>query len=262
MTDYSLTDKQKEMLRSVLTGIDDKTISPDWTGVQSNTIRGVNKIVYIAGFENRDIWNESWKDVKEADLEDFVDHGFLRSKGPGKYTLAVQKIRDAVENDFQNRGNAMQPNQGNLLNLSPIFNPPSQDDQYVVDVFMIMPFADEFTPIYEHHIKPVVEGMGYTIKRGDEDIFSHDGIMDEIWSLTYNCKFLIADCTGKNPNVFYEFGIADVIGRPVIPITQNVQDVPFDIRHRRFIEYQDNSAGLHKLKTELQKAINKIMTRD
>ena len=32
--------------------------------------------------------------------------------------------------------------------------------------------------------------------------------MQEVWSFIYNSKLLVADCTGRNPNVFYEMGIA------------------------------------------------------
>jgi len=41
----------------------------------------------------------------------------------------------------------------------------------------------------------------------------------------------IADCTGRNPNVFYEIGIAHTLGRNVVMITE--ADVPFDLRHLR-----------------------------
>jgi len=62
----------------------------------------------------------------------------------------------------------------------------------------------------------------------------------------------LCDCTGRNPNVFYEAGIAHTLGREVILITQNEQDIPFDLRHRRYIRYLDNVEGRDVLTVALQ----------
>jgi hypothetical protein len=124
---------------------------------------------------------------------------------------------------------------------------------------MIMPFDDQFTTIYENEIKPLLEqSLRLTIKRGD-NFYSQRNIIDEIWSAIYTCQFVVADCTGRNPNVFYELGIAHTLGRDVILIAQNEEDLPFDIKSRRAIIYQDNSKGLAKLKQQLKYAINLIL---
>ena len=50
---------------------------------------------------------------------------------------------------------------------------------------------------------------------------------------------IIADCSGRNPNVFYELGIAHAHDRKVILITNEaIQDAPADIRHYEFIHYE------------------------
>lgn len=50
-------------------------------------------------------------------------------------------------------------------------------------------------------------------------------------------KLLLADLTGKNPNVFYELGLAHAAKQPVIFAAAQVEDVPFDLRHLRVIIY-------------------------
>ena len=47
--------------------------------------------------------------------------------------------------------------------------------------------------------------------------------------------------------VFYEIGIAHTIGKPMILITQNQEDIPSDLRHIRYIQYAYTKAGLMKL---------------
>ena len=63
---------------------------------------------------------------------------------------------------------------------------------------------------------------------------------------------VICDCTGRNPNVFYEIGIAHTLGREVILITQADADIPFDLRHLRYVRYLNNGEGLQTLRERLQ----------
>jgi hypothetical protein len=122
------------------------------------------------------------------------------------------------------------------------------------DIFVVMPFQESLKPIYEQHILPVARGLDLTCKRGD-DFFSDDSIMDEIWSAIWYSKMCIAECTGRNANVFYEMGIAHTIGRPCILIAQSLQDVPFDVQHRRVIIYENTPSSLRKFRDTLSKAI-------
>jgi hypothetical protein len=80
-------------------------------------------------------------------------------------------------------------------------------------------------------------------------------IMDEVWILLNQSHFLIADVTGKNPNVFYEIGIAHTIGKYVIVISQKKDDVPFDIGHLRYIFYECDKEGIEGLLDDIKDRI-------
>ena len=60
-------------------------------------------------------------------------------------------------------------------------------------------------------------------------------------------KSSYATAVGRNPNVFYETGIAHTLGREVILITQSESDIPFDLRHLRYVAYLNNSEGRETL---------------
>jgi hypothetical protein len=62
--------------------------------------------------------------------------------------------------------------------------------------------------------------------------------MDQVWSGINNAKVLVAELTSKNPNVFYELGIAHALQKPVVLISSNEEDVPFDLKHIRVIYYE------------------------
>lgn len=73
----------------------------------------------------------------------------------------------------------------------------------------------------------------------------------DIVSLIDRSLVVVSDCTGRNPNVFYETGIAHTLGREVVLITQNEADIPFDLRHLRFVRYLNDREGLAALSTRL-----------
>ena len=116
-------------------------------------------------------------------------------------------------------------------------------------VSVMMPFAAEFDEIYDV-IKNAVTSAGLQCLRAD-DIWTSESIMQDVVNLIVGSEAVIADCTGQNPNVFYEMGVAHTIGRPVIPIVQDGRDIPFDISHLRYIRYHSNQQGLEILGSEI-----------
>lgn len=105
--------------------------------------------------------------------------------------------------------------------------------------FVLMPFNSGSQSLYERVIRPAVEATGLLCVRADE-IFSRPQITHDIWKEIRACALLIADLTGKNPNVLYELGLAHAIGKPSIIITRNEEDVPFDLRALRYLYYDTN----------------------
>jgi len=73
--------------------------------------------------------------------------------------------------------------------------------------------------------------------RADNDIFGTGKIIDQIWDGIIKAKVLIAELTTRNPNVYYELGLAHALRKPVVLISSNEEDVPFDLQHIRVIYY-------------------------
>lgn len=141
-----------------------------------------------------------------------------------------------------------------------LYNPIFRGRNFKVNpksLFVLMPFKEEFRPIYSEIIKPVAEQFGLDCVRAD-DLYSTKAIMEDVWKLINEAKIIVADLTGKNPNVFYEAGLAHAVGKDVIIISQNIDDVPFDLRHLRVFIYQDSVAGFRKLEKQLYQALSNI----
>lgn len=124
--------------------------------------------------------------------------------------------------------------------------------------FVLMPFKIELKPIFDDHIRPVVESKGLSCTRADS-IIGTGLITWDIWEKINRSRFIIADLTNKNPNVFYELGICHSLGKETILITQTMDDVPFDLKALRCIVYSFTPRGMKEMEVSLSKTIDKIM---
>lgn len=124
--------------------------------------------------------------------------------------------------------------------------------------FVLMPFAQELKPVYEDHVRPVIEKAGLQCERADE-IRGATVITRDIWERVNRARFLVADLTRQNPNVFYELGLAHAIGKDVILLSQSMDFVPFDLKSNRIIVYEYTPRGVKKLEEELAKTVDILM---
>jgi hypothetical protein len=116
-------------------------------------------------------------------------------------------------------------------------------------ISMMMPFEASSTETYRT-VKAAIEVAGYECRRAD-DFWLHPQIMHDIIELISTSQVIICDLSEKNPNVFYEAGIAHTLGKEVILITQHDGDVPFDLRPLRYILYLNNGEGRKDLATKI-----------
>jgi hypothetical protein len=125
--------------------------------------------------------------------------------------------------------------------------------------FVISPFGEPYDTYFVAVVKPALDECKVLAIRGDSP-FRPTSIMDDIWKDIQASTLLIAELTTRNPNVFYELGLAHALSKPVILLSETIDDVPFDLRAIRVILYDKNHPewGL-KLKSQLVKAINEVM---
>jgi hypothetical protein len=103
--------------------------------------------------------------------------------------------------------------------------------------FVMQPFALPHGDYYEKIFKPAIDKTGLKPVRADADIFGTGKIIDQIWRGINAAKVLVAELTTRNANVLYELGIAHALRKPVVLVSSNQQDVPFDLHHIRIIYY-------------------------
>jgi hypothetical protein len=124
--------------------------------------------------------------------------------------------------------------------------------------FVLMPFDANFKPVYEDHIVPALKAAGLNCLRAD-DIFRNTEIIEDIWEHINRARVIVADLTGRNPNVYYEVGIAHTVGKEVVLLTQSMDDIPFDLRHIRVIKYDFTPRGCAELVASLTATVRNIV---
>lgn len=126
-------------------------------------------------------------------------------------------------------------------------------------VFVITPFNEDFLALYDHLKEMFKESFDFT-NAGDLD--NQQNIMKDIVCGIHQADVIIADLTGLNANVFYELGLSHAMNKKVIIITQNIGDLPFDIRSYRANEYSLQFNKLPKLIDELKKLLDGAINDD
>lgn len=124
---------------------------------------------------------------------------------------------------------------------------------------VMMPFDSHFDVVYKA-IQAAALAANMRCLRAD-DIWEDETIIQDVVTLINKSNIIVCDCTGRNPNVFYEAGIAHALGRHVILITQSDADIPFDLKHLRYIKYLNNIFGRALLVDKLKRRIETLLTK-
>lgn len=119
-------------------------------------------------------------------------------------------------------------------------------------VFVLMPFTKDFGNVYQFGIKAACDNAGAYAERVDEQFFE-GSILQRIYNQIDKADVIVSDMTGRNPNVFYETGYAHALGKHVILLTQNSEDIPFDLKLYTHIPYDKDRIA--ELIPELEKRV-------
>jgi len=127
-------------------------------------------------------------------------------------------------------------------------------------VFMLSPFGDPFDGYFHKVLKPGLKEYGHKLVRADES-YAPGVIIHSIFQSILDSDIVVADITRRNPNVFYELGIAHSYAKQVIIIAQSTDELPFDVQHMRCIDYDPSDQGWDSLLVgRLAAAIKEALT--
>ncbi len=117
--------------------------------------------------------------------------------------------------------------------------------------FVLMPFETEFNQIYSQLIKPALEDEGFEVLRADSTLDQQNILRTIVHNIDI-ADLVIAELTTSNPNVFYELGIAHGLKKSVVLLSQELGEVPFDLRSYKIVTYSTRFNEVHELQDRLR----------
>lgn len=165
--------------------------------------------------------NEKFDEFKSVFL-DSLERAQLLTKHGDKIRIVDFSVEDAPKEEKSER----------IKKLGRAANVSAGDT-----CFVMQPFAAPLGDYYEKIYRPAIEKAGLMPVRADAEIFGTGKIIDQVWTGINAAKVLVAELTSRNPNVFYELGLAHALRKPVVLVSSNEDDVPFDLHHIRVIYY-------------------------
>lgn len=130
-------------------------------------------------------------------------------------------------------------------------------NDYMVEpgyIACLMPFVSSFKPKYET-IKKACEDAGMHCHRSDDEFIIGD-ILKFTIEMILKSQVVIAVLDGRNANVYYEMGIAQSIGKPVIMVADDskMREIPFDVQSNRMIFYKNHQ--------QLRETLSKVLLKN
>lgn len=105
-----------------------------------------------------------------------------------------------------------------------------------------LPPRAPFDEYYDKLLTRAITRAGLTPVRSD-DLDRHRAVADRICSGVSDASVCILDLTGRSASVLYVMGLAHAMGKPVILLVQNIDDLPFDLRFSSYLLYRPGTAG-------------------
>src|SRR3569833_2734148 len=128
-------------------------------------------------------------------------------------------------------------------------------------VFFAMPYGVkvlsngqefDFDEFYREECVPVVrEDCAMSPVRVDGS-YGSQGVLEAVWQAMQQADLVVVDFSGRSANVAFEFGWALLLGKRIVLLTQDAEDIPSDVRGLyRYITYSDKSRDMRRMREEL-----------
>lgn len=99
--------------------------------------------------------------------------------------------------------------------------------------FVLTPHHPDFDETYGV-IKETIQTLGFRVERGDDES-ANGSVLKHVLQKIAQAELVFANIDGRNPNVYYELGLAQCLGKRVFILTSEIDDVPFDLKGQRMI---------------------------
>ena len=127
------------------------------------------------------------------------------------------------------------------------------------DVFVIMSFAEKghLKDAY-NTMRRVCEASGFTAFKVDQHLDTRQRIVPSIMNAIRRSAFIIADVSEPRPNVYYELGFAQALGKDVLTSAFKGTQLPFDVFDVPTLYWDCQDTLERKLQAEISQIAQKF----
>ena len=190
-------------------------------------IEQADAVILIGGFEGT-VRAANWAQIAKKPLLPFntfggtaaevyrsVTDNFARAFSDNVNKIEVETVLNALTNDWKSLAQQTVSLAEKVVTSK--------------EVFVVMSFKvdAQYEDLYSA-IKRVCDALDYTARKVDDSNL-RKRIVPEIMRQIGQCAFVIADITEERPNVYYELGFADGLGKEVIVVAKKGTTLPFDL---------------------------------
>ncbi len=117
-------------------------------------------------------------------------------------------------------------------------------------VLVLMPVTPSFNDLFRYGVLDPCSRAGAYCERAGEHLHT-EGYVDKLHHQIAKADLVVADLSGRTPDVFYELGYALALAKPVLLLAQQEKEIPADLRQLPHIVY----AGSTTLAEEFEKRL-------
>jgi hypothetical protein len=126
------------------------------------------------------------------------------------------------------------------------------NDRTNPSAFVLMPFGDDWDEIYRGLFASPLQEAGYAVARADS-FLTHRNVLRDIIRGIADADLIVAELSVPNPNVLYELGVAQGLGKATVLVAQDLDEVPFDLRSYRIELYSTTFTEVEDFRERLKK---------
>jgi hypothetical protein len=123
---------------------------------------------------------------------------------------------------------------------------------------VLLPSAGEFQKIRDDLVVPALHELGFEVT-SIVTTFEAEGAIHHIVSQIGKSQLVVIDATGLDSLPMYLLGISQALRRATLVLTQDVEELPFDLRAYDVVPYSTRLDEIGKLKAQITEAAKSLM---
>lgn len=134
------------------------------------------------------------------------------------------------------------------------------------NVFVATPFGVKTAPdgelfdydsFFKLELMPLISSLGMTAVRADS-LYGGDSVLTPVWKGIQQAEIVLVVFSDESVNVSIEFAWAYLLGKKMIYLTQDLKEIPADVKDLRTITYSSHYAHMNRMREELRLALEAV----